>query len=62
MAEKMRSGGCLQDPDECSCECHQNEDMMHAMACCHQCPYCYKNIATYLYDEHLLKCSKENGN
>ncbi len=43
---------------ECRCGCHyaQEDAIMHCMACCYQCPKCYKNISTLSYDEHKEKC------
>lgn len=31
--------------DECSCECHHNEDVMHIMACCATCPCCGRQVS-----------------
>jgi len=43
------------DPEECSCDCHENEYVMHMMPCCEQCPHCKKNIQ-YSIDEHVKEC------
>ena len=36
----------------CRCGCHENRNIVHAIACCHKCKMCKKNIAGEL-DRHM---------
>ena len=49
------------DWNECTCDCHTNESIMHCMPCCHTCPNCGKYIK-FSYEEHVKECSKELDN
>lgn len=45
---------------ECKCKCHnppEGAHISHFAACCHQCPYCKKNIAIHHIDEHKEECA-----
>ena len=44
--------------DECNCDCHRNEYVVHAFACCHKCPKCGKNIVMLSYDKHVKECKE----
>jgi len=35
---------CVEDLEECMCECHFNEYVEHIIPCCEQCRYCEKRI------------------
>lgn len=47
------------DFEECNCECHNNNFIMHFMPCCGVCPHCHKNIDSYYYNDHVTRCEKE---
>ncbi len=41
----VMEGGCVRDFEECNCECHRIEGIMHVVACCWRCHKCGMNIA-----------------
>ena len=47
---------CCRNNDECNCECHINDNIIHCAPCCYRCPYCLVNIRIYFHDEHIIKC------
>lgn len=40
----------------CDCNCHANENIMHIVACCRNCPGCNAHINTNYYDKHTKNC------
>lgn len=42
--------------EECNCECHSSEHVMHCVPCCSPCSYCGKNIR-YSPEQHEKQCS-----
>jgi predicted Rossmann fold nucleotide-binding protein DprA/Smf involved in DNA uptake len=50
---------CCRNEDECNCECHGNDNIMHCAPCCYKCPFCEINIPTYVFDHHKEKCSSK---
>lgn len=51
------------DLDECNCSCHNSSncaEIIHCVACCRECPYCYKNIIISAYDRHKEQCELED--
>jgi hypothetical protein len=49
------------DFDECDCNCHKNENVMHCIPCCVTCPICKKHIKSHSFRRHLEDCKKQNG-
>jgi hypothetical protein len=43
-------------PDECTCPCHTDRSVHHAMPCCYTCPSCRTPIRYALIDEHFATC------
>lgn len=49
---------CNKSYDECSCDCHENSNIKHFMACCGQCPSCFKRYRN-LTEKHIAECKTE---
>lgn len=51
---------CVRDFDECYCDCHNNKNIKHIVACCTKCNICYSRIKSFSnFDKHYEKCSKD---
>ena len=45
---------------ECQCLCHQDDTIVHFVACCSKCYYCGKNIPTQYLETHMEECNEDN--
>ena len=48
---------CVIDYDECNCDCHKYDGVMHFVPCCDICHVCKKNIK-YRYESHVKECKQ----
>lgn len=55
----VMEGGCVRDFEECDCDCHRIEGVMHVVACCFRCPHCGRNIAGEWY-LHKERCKEQS--
>lgn len=46
-------------PEECDCDCHDNPNIRHVMACCSSCQHCGRPVKSFELKGHEQKCSGE---
>lgn len=44
--------------NECNCECHFNDNIVHCVPCCYECRYCNRTIFSFHIYDHEKECKK----
>lgn len=52
------SNGAKHDFSICDCDCHKQQHMKHAIACCSKCKACGQRIKVGFEDMHKTRCPK----